>query len=213
MERVIGPWELRRRKIAPALLAGLGLTFFGIFGFVNASFSQLPLSTGAPYVGQKAPSFTLPDQHGKLVSLADLLKPATGEESGGLVLIFYRGYWWPYCVSELRSFQNQLSEFGKRRIRVVGVSVDTVEVSRMLGEKAGLSFPLLSDPQEKAIRHYDLLHIRGGPRKVDIARPAEFLIDPTGTVRWVNLTDDVRVRARAEQVLRLVDHLGLGPRP
>jgi peroxiredoxin len=45
-------------------------------------------------VGQKAPSFTLPDQHGKPVSLADLLKPAAGAgKSGGLVLIFYRGYW------------------------------------------------------------------------------------------------------------------------
>jgi peroxiredoxin len=106
-----------------------------------------------------------------------------------------------------------LSEFGKRGIRVVGVSVDPVEVSRMLGEKAGLTFPLLSDPEEKAIRPYDLLHIRGGPKGVDIARPAEFLIDPTGTVRWVNLAEDVRVRARGDEVLRAADRLGLGARP
>ena len=69
----------------------------------------------------------------------------------------------------------------------------------MLGEKAGLTFPLLSDPEEKVIRPYDLMHIRGGPKGVNIARPAEFLIDPTGTVRWVNLTDDVRVRAPASR--------------
>jgi peroxiredoxin len=106
-----------------------------------------------------------------------------------------------------------LSEFGKRGIRVVGVSVDPVEVSRMLGEKAGLTFPLLSDPEEKAVRPYDLLHIRGGPKGVNIARPAEFLIDPTGTVRWVNLTDDVRVRVRGDQVLRIADSLGLGAPP
>jgi cytochrome oxidase Cu insertion factor (SCO1/SenC/PrrC family) len=75
--------------------AGLALALFGFFGSLNLSYSQLPLSIGAPYVGQKAPSFTLPDQHGKLVSLADLLKPAAGAtgKSGGLVLIFYRGYW------------------------------------------------------------------------------------------------------------------------
>jgi peroxiredoxin Q/BCP len=106
-----------------------------------------------------------------------------------------------------------LSEFGKRGIRVVGVSVDPVEVSRTLGEKAGLTFPLLSDPEEKTIRLYDLLHIRGGPKAVDIARPAEFLIDPTGKVRWVNLTDDVRVRASGDQVLRTADSLGLGAPP
>ena len=72
----------------------LALLIFIFFGFLNSSYSQLPLSTGVPYVGQKAPSFTLPDQHGKQVSLADLLKPAAGAgKSGGLVLIFYRGYW------------------------------------------------------------------------------------------------------------------------
>jgi peroxiredoxin len=83
----------------------------------------------------------------------------------------------------------------------------------MLGEKAGLTFPLLSDPKEKAVRTYDLLHTRGGPKGVNIARPAEFLIDPTGRVRWVNLTDDVRVRARGDQVLRTADSLGLGAPP
>jgi len=53
----------------------------------------------------------------------------------------------------------------------------------MFGEKAGLTFPLLSDPEEKVIRPYDVLHIRGGPKGVNIARPAEFLIDPTSAVR------------------------------
>jgi peroxiredoxin len=106
-----------------------------------------------------------------------------------------------------------LSEFGKRGIRVVGVSVDPVEVSHTLGQKAGLTFPLLSDPEEKVIRPYDLLHIRGGPKGANIARPAEFLIDPTGVVRWVNLTDDVTVRASGAEVLRAADRLGLGVRP
>jgi peroxiredoxin len=61
-------------------------------GCPSLSFSQLPLSTGAPYVGQKVPDFTLPDQHGKPVSLEGLLKPAGAGEFKGLVLIFYRGY-------------------------------------------------------------------------------------------------------------------------
>ena len=106
-----------------------------------------------------------------------------------------------------------MSEFGKRGIRVVAVSVDAGEFNRMLSEKAGLTFPLLSDPGMKAIRPYDLLHIRGGPEGVNIARPAEFLIDPRGKVRWVNLTDDIRVRARGDQVLRVADRLGLGASP
>ena len=58
----------------------LALLIFIFFGFLNLGYSQLPLSTGAPHVGQKAPGFTLPDQHGKSVSLADLLKPAARDD-------------------------------------------------------------------------------------------------------------------------------------
>jgi peroxiredoxin len=35
----------------------------------------------------------------------------------------------------------------------------------------------------------------------DIARPAEYLVDKTGTIRWANLTNDFKVRARPEQML------------
>lgn len=76
-----------------ATLAELTLLIFIFFGFLNLSFSQLPISTGAPYVGQKLADFTLPDQNGKPVSLGGLLKPVGAGKSGGLVLIFYRGYW------------------------------------------------------------------------------------------------------------------------
>jgi peroxiredoxin len=58
---------------------------------------QLPSSTAAPHIGQKAPDFTLPDQNGKPVALADLLaSPPEGATSGaanGALLIFYRGHW------------------------------------------------------------------------------------------------------------------------
>ena len=43
----------------------------------------------------------------------------------------------------------------------------------------------------------------------DIARPAEFLVDAAGTVRWVKLTDDFRIRARPEVVLQAIDDLHL----
>ena len=83
--------QISSRELKKLTLALVVLIFFA---FLNTSYSQLPLSTGAPYVGQKVPGFTLPDQHGRPVALADLLKPAAGgKKCGGLVLIFYRGYW------------------------------------------------------------------------------------------------------------------------
>jgi peroxiredoxin len=83
----------------------------------------------------------------------------------------------------------------------VAISVDTPEVSRNLAQKAGYTFTLLSDPDAAVIRRYQLLHTRGGPEGSDISRPAEFLLDSSGTVRWTNFTEDIRVRARAAEML------------
>lgn len=72
----------------------------------------------------------------------------------------------------------------------------------------GYTFPLLSDPKAEVIRRYDVLHRGAGPKGVDIARPAEFLIDSNGMVRWVNLTENIAARARPEQVLDAFDQIG-----
>jgi len=101
----------------------------------------------------------------------------------------------------LRSFQHRLSEFDARGVRVVGISVDPPEVNRRQSQKLGYTFPLLSDPDARVIRRYDVLHPGAGPKGSDIARPAEFLLDSDGIVRWVNLTENIGVRARPEQVL------------
>jgi peroxiredoxin len=107
----------------------------------------------------------------------------------------------------LRSFQRRLSEFDARGVRVVGISVDPPEISRRQSQKQGYTFSLLSDPNAKIIRRYDVLHPGAGPKGGDIARPAEFLLDSNGIVRWVNLTDNIAVRARPEQVLEALNQL------
>ena len=88
-------------------------------------------------------------------------------------------------------------------IRPVAISVDSPEVSRNLAQQAGYTFPILSDPNTEAIRSYDLVHAGAGENGHDIARPAEFLVDSTGTVRWVSLTENYWVRARPEEILEV----------
>jgi len=86
-------------------------------------------------------------------------------------------------------------------VRPVAISVDTPDVSKDLRSKAGYTFTFLSDPKAEVIRRYDLLHVGGGPNGGDISRPAEFLVDSSGTVRWENFTEDIRVRVKAEDML------------
>ncbi len=83
----------------------------------------------------------------------------------------------------------------------MAISVDTPETSRELCAKAGYTYTFLSDPNAEVIRRYDLLHRGAGPNGHDIARPAEYLLDASGTIRWRNLTEDYRVRARPEQII------------
>jgi peroxiredoxin len=108
----------------------------------------------------------------------------------------------------LRSFQRKLSEFDARGIRIVGISVDPPKTNRQQSQRLGYTFPLLSDPKAEVIRRYDVLHPAAGPKRADIARPAEFLIDSSGIIRWVNLTENIAVRARPEQVLEAFEQMG-----
>lgn len=93
-------------------------------------------------------------------------------------------------------------------MQIVAISVDPSAVTRDLCQKQGYTYIFLSDEKLDVIRRYDLLHHDGGPHGSDIARPGEFLIDSTGTIRWLNLTEDLRVRARPEQILAVLDQLG-----
>ena len=103
--------------------------------------------------------------------------------------------------------EKRLAEFQAAGVRPVAISVDEPEVSRDLAQKAGYTFPILSDPDAAVIRRYHLLHAEGGPDGHDIARPAEFLVDSSKIVRWSNFTEDVRVRARADEMLAAAKQL------
>lgn len=85
----------------------------------------------------------------------------------------------------------------------VAISVDPPETSRDLVQQQGYTFPFLADPNVEVIRRYDVAHKDAGGPGQDIARPAEFLVDSSGTVRWVNLTHNYWVRARPEQILEV----------
>lgn len=89
----------------------------------------------------------------------------------------------------------------------MAISVDTPEESRSLAQRQGYTFTILSDRNAEVIRRYDLTHAKAGIHGEDIARPAEFLIDSSGTVRWINLTENYWIRARPEQVLEVAKSL------
>jgi hypothetical protein len=92
MARAYREPQVYRGKVAGPILSTLSLLAIAFFCYgIFFMMRQLPASTAAPRAGQKAPDFTLPDQNGKPVGLADLLSSA--RNANGVLLIFYRGHW------------------------------------------------------------------------------------------------------------------------
>ncbi len=107
--------------------------------------------------------------------------------------------------------ENYKEQFEARGVRIVALSVDTPEDTLDLIKRRKLSYTILCDTERKVIRQYDLVHENGDMQGNQIARPAEFLIDPTGTIRWVNLAENWRIRLRPENFLKALDELGVTP--
>ena len=87
--RAFGRPQLYRGKIFGSIFTAIALFLFGFFSYeIFYVLRQVPLSSQATRVGEKAPEFTLVDPNGRSVALADLLSG-----SKAVVLIFYRGFW------------------------------------------------------------------------------------------------------------------------
>jgi peroxiredoxin Q/BCP len=93
--------------------------------------------------GDQAPDFTLKDQTGKDVSLADLL----GE--GPVVLFFYPKAMTTGCTKESCHFRDLAGEFAELGAHRVGISADKVDKQAAFDAKHGLGYPLLSDADRK----------------------------------------------------------------
>ena len=92
------------------------------------------LEKGAP-----APSFTLPDETGRPVSLAD--------HAGSKVIVyFYPAASTPGCTTEACDFRDNINSLKSAGYQVLGVSKDAPEALRAFKDEQGLNFPLLSDP-------------------------------------------------------------------
>jgi hypothetical protein len=87
--RAFGRPQRYRGKVFGSIFSAVVFVFIAFFCYeIFYALRQVPASSGAPRVGQKASDFILLDQNGKPVGLGDLLS-----NSKGAVLIFYRGFW------------------------------------------------------------------------------------------------------------------------
>jgi thioredoxin-dependent peroxiredoxin len=156
--------------MSKASLAVIALVLLVAAGFAVRSFAadNGPL----PQAGQAAPTFTLPNQEGKTVSL-DTYK------GKWVVLYFYPKDMTSGCTKEAHNFQNDLDKYQAANAVILGVSVDSVDSHKQFCTKDSLSFNLLSDEAKKVVQEYGSL---GSYGPIQIANRNTFLISPDGKI-------------------------------
>jgi peroxiredoxin len=107
----------------------------------------------------------------------------------------------------LQGLQSRLDDFKTLNTAIVAICVDSPEQNAGVVKKLGLEFPILSDPDFKAINTFGVLHENGMGEK-DISRPAVFVLDEEGRVMWKSLTDNYRVRVRPSAIIDAIGDRG-----
>jgi peroxiredoxin len=156
------------------------------------------------HAGQKAPDFSARDQFGKTQTLDSL------KGSKGTVILFYRSAdWCPYCKGQLIQLQAAKERFEKQGIKLAGISYDSVEILKYFSDRRKIDFPLLSDPDSKIIRMYQVLNSEAIGPNAGMARPGYFFVDPEGMIREKFFEAKYRERLTGNTVLsKLFPELG-----
>ena len=129
--------------------------------------------------GMKAPEFTLTDQNGSEVRLADFL----GKK---VVLYFYPKDSTPGCTRQACAFAGSYEAFRAQNVAVIGVSKDSVASHVKFAQKYELPFTLLSDPELQAIQAYGVWQEKKmcGKTSMGVVRTT-FIIDEQGMIEKV----------------------------
>ncbi|MGI9238493.1 MAG: peroxiredoxin [Woeseiaceae bacterium] len=146
--------------------------------------------------------------------VADFTANATGEKTirlkdlrdQNVVLYFYPKDSTPGCTTEGRDFAALHTRFRRQKTVVLGVSRDSIASHEKFRAKQEFPFDLLSDPDEKLCKAFDVIHEKSlyGRKFLGVVR-STFLIDKKGKLRreWRK----VKVKGHAEGVLEAVKAL------
>jgi len=126
-------------------------------------------------IGGPAPDFSLRDQFGQDVTLADY----RGKKA--VAVFFYPFAFSGVCTGEMAGIRDRLDEFMTFDTEAIAISCDPIYALRRFADEDGLNFPLLSDfwPHGEVARAYDVFDERSGA-----ARRSSYIVDREGLVRW-----------------------------
>ena len=144
-----------------------------------------------PTVGKKIGSFSVATTKSPRLTSKDLLGTP-------YVLYFYPKDDTPGCTIEGKDFRDHYAEFGRRGVRVIGVSRDSLTSHAKFQAKYELPFELVSDVDEKLCQQFDVIKDKNMyGKKVRGIERSTFLVDSAGVLRkeWRKVKVDGHVAA------------------
>lgn len=133
-----------------------------------------------PLLGKPAPEFELLDVDGKPQTLSQI------RGNGPAIIVFYYGYGCSHCVAQLFGLQKDLQHFRELGVPIVAISPDTPDhTAEKYKEYGAFSFPVLSDPENKAATAYGTFVAATDTTQEKMAH-GTFLISPEGMIEWAN---------------------------
>jgi len=167
------------------------------------------------FINSKAPDFKGKDQNGNELVLKDLRK------KGPVVIIFYRGYWCPYCNKELQKLEDSLQLIKEKGAQLIAITPEKQDGVAKTIEKTKASYPIITDDELKIMRAYDVIYQvdsktvdRYKMASIDLAAnngqkpdavylpvPAVYIIGKDGEIKYRYFNEDYKKQAPVKDIL------------
>jgi peroxiredoxin Q/BCP len=146
--------------------------------------------------GKKCPKFEGKCTSNKILSNTDLFGQNT-------VIYFYPKDSTPGCTTESQDFRDAYKLFKKLNVEIIGVSRDSIKSHENFKQKQNLPFEVLSDPDEKMCKSFDVIKMKSmyGKEYMGVDR-STFLIDENGKI--IKEWRSVKVKGHVDEVLETV---------
>ena len=146
--------------------------------------------------GRKCPKFTAQGTSNTTLTSAEFL-------GRNLVIYFYPKDSTPGCTTEGQDFRDNYKEFKKYNTEIIGVSRDTIKSHENFKAKQEFPFELLSDPDEKVCKAFDVMKLKSmyGREYIGVDR-STFIINSEGKV--INEWRSVKVKGHVDEVLEVI---------
>jgi peroxiredoxin len=174
----------------------------------------------APDVGERMPDFLLPDDQGRLVSLASLLT------TGPTAVMFHRGHWCPYCRMNVGALARAKQQIAAKGGQVVIITPENQQYAQVFKLESGAPFPVLTDVDNGYALSLnlaiwlgpdlrDLLSQRGrvlptyhGNDSWMLPIPATFVVGRDGLIKARFVDPDFRRRMDIDELIRALSNDG-----